>query len=182
MTKLVRLLLFALPLLLSLTSLLPLPCNAFSADRPTDRRLLVLVDDLAIRSSHSRFFSSLQARGYDLDFRHADDPGLALRRYGQYLYDGLILFSPSVQRKYLLPSLICLQVLAIVFLRCRYANRPLSGGTAKNRPSAVDFGRQRPIEGEKGKKKKKRKRRKKRGEDTVLARALSPPSPVRRRR
>ncbi|RWW47854.1 hypothetical protein BHE74_00046123 [Ensete ventricosum] len=99
MTKLVRLLLFALPLLLSLTSLLPLPCNAFSADRPTDRRLLVLVDDLAIRSSHSRFFSSLQARGYDLDFRHADDPGLALRRYGQYLYDGLILFSPSVQRK-----------------------------------------------------------------------------------
>ncbi|THU47730.1 hypothetical protein C4D60_Mb09t18710 [Musa balbisiana] len=98
MAKLALLLLFALPLLLSLTSLLPLPCNAFSVDRPTDRRLLVLVDDLAIRSSHSRFFSSLQARGYDLDLRHADDPGLALRRYGQYLYDGLILFSPSVQR------------------------------------------------------------------------------------
>ncbi|RZS14848.1 hypothetical protein BHM03_00046597 [Ensete ventricosum] len=53
---------------------------------------------------------------------------------------------------------------------CRYVDRPLSGSSAKNRPSAVDFGRRRSIEGEfnrrcsieqeKGKK-KKRKRRKK---------------------
>ncbi|RRT32893.1 hypothetical protein B296_00058438, partial [Ensete ventricosum] len=58
-------------------------------------------------------------------------------------------------------------------------DRRLPGGTAKNRPSAVDFGRQQPIEGEidcrqsiegeigsiegeKGKKKKRKKRKKKR--------------------
>ncbi|RRT50743.1 hypothetical protein B296_00029242 [Ensete ventricosum] len=68
------------------------------------------------------------------------------------------------------------------FKGCRYADRPLPGGSTKIRSSAVDFGRWRPIEGEinyrrpiegeidrrrsvereKGKKKKKRKRRKKR--------------------
>ncbi|RWW31259.1 hypothetical protein GW17_00004123 [Ensete ventricosum] len=66
----------------------------------------------------------------------------------------------------------------------RYADRPLLDGTAKNRPSAVDFGGRRPTEGEstvgsrlreigeKGKKKKKRKRR--RGEETKPL--LSPPT------
>ncbi|KAF2283602.1 hypothetical protein GH714_012154 [Hevea brasiliensis] len=41
---------------------------------------------------------SLKSRGFDLDFKLADDPKLALQRYGQYLYDGLVLFSPSVER------------------------------------------------------------------------------------
>ncbi|RWW18566.1 hypothetical protein GW17_00017446 [Ensete ventricosum] len=68
-----------------LASILYLPCDAFSADRLTDRRLLVLVDDLALRYSHSRFFSSLRSRGYELDFNLADYPSLALRRYGQFL-------------------------------------------------------------------------------------------------
>ncbi|RZR76435.1 hypothetical protein BHM03_00001183 [Ensete ventricosum] len=44
---------------------------------------------------------------------------------------------------------------------CRYADRPLPGGSTKNRPSAVDFDRQRLIEREKGRKKKKRKKKKK---------------------
>jgi hypothetical protein len=68
------------------------------------RRLLVLLDDLAVRSSHSAFFGSLQARGFDLDFRLADDPKLSLHRYGQYLYDGLVLFAPSTTRECYLPS------------------------------------------------------------------------------
>ncbi|RWW02418.1 hypothetical protein GW17_00034495 [Ensete ventricosum] len=77
---------------------------------------------------------------------------------------------------------------------CRNADRPLPGGTAKNRPSTVDFNRRRPIEGEidrqrliegEGKKKKKRKRRKKekrRKEIIPSARALSPPVRYRRPR
>ncbi|MGL7671723.1 hypothetical protein, partial [Salmonella sp. NW850] len=56
----------------------------------------MLVDDLAIKSSHSIFFKTLTDRGFDLDFKLAHDPKLALQRYGQYLYDGLILFAPSV--------------------------------------------------------------------------------------
>ncbi|CAN6448027.1 unnamed protein product [Victoria cruziana] len=87
-------------LMLVLVSLHPLvpSVSSFSPDSPTDRRVLVLVDDFAIRSSHSLFFNSLSSRGFNLEFRLADDPKLALQRYGQYLYDDLILFSPSAQR------------------------------------------------------------------------------------
>ncbi|KAM3213240.1 hypothetical protein ACQJBY_065941 [Aegilops geniculata] len=69
-----------------------------SGEGPRGRKLLVLVDDLAVRSSHSAFFGSLQAHGLDLEFRLADDPKLSLHRYGQYLYDGLVLFAPSTPR------------------------------------------------------------------------------------
>ncbi|XP_068660321.1 dolichyl-diphosphooligosaccharide--protein glycosyltransferase 48 kDa subunit-like isoform X2 [Aristolochia californica] len=82
---------------LTLMSLLPLLCNSFSSENPSDQRILVLLEDFAIKSSHSLFFNSLKARGLDLDFKLADDPKLALKRYGQYLYDGLILFSPSTK-------------------------------------------------------------------------------------
>ncbi|KAF5182453.1 Dolichyl-diphosphooligosaccharide--protein glycosyltransferase subunit [Thalictrum thalictroides] len=78
--------------------LLPLLCQSFSTANPTDKRILVLLDDLAIKSSHSIFFKSLQQRGFKLDFKLADDPKISLHRYGQYLYDGLILFSPSINK------------------------------------------------------------------------------------
>ncbi|KAA8547312.1 hypothetical protein F0562_003824 [Nyssa sinensis] len=79
-------------------SLLPVLCLSFSPENPTDRRVLVLLDDLDLKSSHSIFFKSLQARGFELDFKLADDPKITLQRYGQYLYDGLILFSPMTER------------------------------------------------------------------------------------
>ncbi|KAL5169180.1 Dolichyl-diphosphooligosaccharide--protein glycosyltransferase subunit [Glycine soja] len=79
-------------------SLIPLLCTSFSPERPSDRRVLVLLDDFAIKSSHSLFFNSLKSRGFDLQFHLADDPKIALQRYGQYLYDALILFSPTIER------------------------------------------------------------------------------------
>ncbi|KAL4319002.1 hypothetical protein GQ457_18G015610 [Hibiscus cannabinus] len=82
----------------SILILLPFLCNSFSPDNPTDRRVLVLLDDFAIKSSHSSYFNSLKSRGFDLDFKLADDPKIALQRYGQYLYDALILFCPSIER------------------------------------------------------------------------------------
>lgn len=81
---------------LSILFLFPILSLGFSPESPTDRHILVLVDDLAIKSSHSIFFKTLTDRGFDLDFKLAHDPKLALQRYGQYLYDGLILFAPSV--------------------------------------------------------------------------------------
>ncbi|KAJ7967356.1 Dolichyl-diphosphooligosaccharide--protein glycosyltransferase 48 kDa subunit [Quillaja saponaria] len=83
---------------LTLIPLLPFLCSSFSAENPTDRRILVLLDDFAIKSSHSLYFKSLQSRGFDLEFKLADDPKIGLHRYGQYLYDGLILFSPTIER------------------------------------------------------------------------------------
>ncbi|XWS39833.1 hypothetical protein CRYUN_Cryun18bG0088400 [Craigia yunnanensis] len=82
----------------SISILLPFLCNSFSPETPTDRRVLVLLDDFAIKSSHSLYFNSLKSRGFDLDFKLADDPKIALQRYGQYLYDALILFCPSIDR------------------------------------------------------------------------------------
>ncbi|XWS45370.1 hypothetical protein CRYUN_Cryun15aG0131000 [Craigia yunnanensis] len=67
-------------------------------ETPTDRRVLVLLDDFSLKSSHSIFFNSVKSRGFNLEFKLADDPTLSLQRYGQYLYDALILFSPSTER------------------------------------------------------------------------------------
>lgn len=71
--------------------------HAFNPEDPTDRRILVILDDISVKSSHSIFFSNLQSRGYNLDFKLSDDRKIALQRYGHYLYDGLILFSPSAE-------------------------------------------------------------------------------------
>ncbi|OVA18652.1 Dolichyl-diphosphooligosaccharide--protein glycosyltransferase subunit WBP1 [Macleaya cordata] len=87
-----------LSIFLTFISLLPLLCYSFSPENPTDRKILVLLDNAAIKSSHSIFFKSLQTRGFKLDFKLADDPNLTLQRYGRYLYDALILFSPSTKR------------------------------------------------------------------------------------
>ncbi|GFP84430.1 dolichyl-diphosphooligosaccharide--protein glycosyltransferase 48 kDa subunit [Phtheirospermum japonicum] len=81
-----------------LISVLPLHTLSFSPDRPTDRQILVLLDDLSLKSSHSIFFATLQSRDFNLDFKLADDPSIAVKRYGQYLYDGIILFTPSADR------------------------------------------------------------------------------------
>ncbi|GAV88321.1 LOW QUALITY PROTEIN: DDOST_48kD domain-containing protein, partial [Cephalotus follicularis] len=85
-------------LFLIFISVLPFLSLSFSAESPKERRVLVLLDDLAIKSSHSLFFDSLKSRRFLLHFRLADDPEISLRRYGQHLYDALILFCPSVQR------------------------------------------------------------------------------------
>ncbi|KAI3777826.1 hypothetical protein L1987_47629 [Smallanthus sonchifolius] len=62
--------------------------HSFSIENPTDRRILVLLDDLSLKFSYSIFFNSLQARGFELDFKLSDDLKIALQRYDQHLYDG----------------------------------------------------------------------------------------------
>uniref|UniRef100_A0A8C6H4L8 Dolichyl-diphosphooligosaccharide--protein glycosyltransferase 48 kDa subunit n=1 Tax=Mus spicilegus TaxID=10103 RepID=A0A8C6H4L8_MUSSI len=60
-------------------------------------RTLVLLDNLNVRDTHSLFFRSLKDRGFELTFKTADDPSLSLIKYGEFLYDNLIIFSPSVE-------------------------------------------------------------------------------------
>lgn len=88
-------------LFLAAVPLLAVLCAAFTEESPTDRRVLVLLDDLAIKSSHSIFFKSLETRGFDLDYKLAADPKLALQRYGKYLYDAVVLFAPTTDRKWM---------------------------------------------------------------------------------
>ncbi|CAL1605336.1 unnamed protein product [Knipowitschia caucasica] len=62
-----------------------------------DGKTLVLLDNLNTRDTHSIFFRSLADRGFDLSFKTADDPSLSLIKYGQFLYDHLVIFAPSVE-------------------------------------------------------------------------------------
>jgi len=58
------------------------------------KRGLVVLDDLQIRNTHSLFFSTLEQQGNQLTYYEASNPKLELSRYGEYLYDFLILFAP----------------------------------------------------------------------------------------
>lgn len=42
-------------------------------------------------------YCDITDRGFELTFKTADDSSLALVKYGEFLYDNLILFSPSVE-------------------------------------------------------------------------------------
>lgn len=42
-------------------------------------------------------YCTITDRGFELTFKTADDSSLALVKYGEFLYDNLILFSPSVE-------------------------------------------------------------------------------------
>ena len=76
--------------------LLALLC-AVQCKPSTPKKTLVLLENLYIRDTHSIFFDDLKARGYQLTFKLADDPNLALSKYGEYLYDHLVIFAPSVE-------------------------------------------------------------------------------------
>ena len=58
---------------------------------------LVLIDNAGAKETHSIFFGTLKDKGFQLVFKTADDPGLALTKHGEYLYENLIIFSPSVE-------------------------------------------------------------------------------------
>jgi len=58
---------------------------------------LVLLDDNEYKNTHSIFFHSLQERGHQLVFKHVYDEDNTLDKFGEYLYDNLVLFAPSAQ-------------------------------------------------------------------------------------
>jgi len=62
-----------------------------------DPKVLVLLENLSIIETHSIFFSQVEQQGFSLDFKAADDPTIALKSYGEYLYNHLIIFAPSAE-------------------------------------------------------------------------------------
>eukprot|EP01100_Stratorugosa_tubuloviscum_P001775 TRINITY_DN139_c7_g1_i1.p1 TRINITY_DN139_c7_g1~~TRINITY_DN139_c7_g1_i1.p1 ORF type:complete len:437 (-),score=212.28 TRINITY_DN139_c7_g1_i1:171-1481(-) len=61
------------------------------------KRVLALLEDYAIKTSHSRFFSTLEDSGLEIHYALASDSAVRLSKYGEYFYDHLILFAPSVE-------------------------------------------------------------------------------------
>ncbi|EGD75293.1 oligosaccharyltransferase OST48 [Salpingoeca rosetta] len=76
-------------------SVLLLGCMAFSASA---QRTLVLLDSASTRETHSHFFSRLSDAGLSLKYVQADSASLNLHRYGERLFDNVIVFSPSVEQ------------------------------------------------------------------------------------
>ena len=77
-----------------------LTIGALSSRQPTTgngKRVLALVDSLSTKETHSLFFKGLVKDGFTITFKVADDPTIQLKKYGAYLFDHLILFSPSVE-------------------------------------------------------------------------------------
>ncbi|CAF1434380.1 unnamed protein product [Rotaria sp. Silwood1] len=63
----------------------------------SSKRVLVLLDNLAIRETHSFYFKQLKDRGFDLTFKSSDDSNLQIVKYGEYIYDHIILFAPATK-------------------------------------------------------------------------------------
>ena len=51
--------------------------------------MLVLLDNLAIKESHSTFFKILSDQGFSLTYKTADDPSIVLKKYGAFLFNTL---------------------------------------------------------------------------------------------
>ncbi|CAG0886332.1 unnamed protein product [Darwinula stevensoni] len=71
-------------------------------DEQPNNRILVLLDSLVTKETHSMFFKSLVEGKdgrlpYTLTFKMADEQNLHLSKYGNYLYDHVILFCPNVE-------------------------------------------------------------------------------------
>ncbi|KYQ88802.1 dolichyl-diphosphooligosaccharide-protein glycotransferase [Tieghemostelium lacteum] len=56
------------------------------------KRVLVLLDEEQVKSTHSDFFDGLTKKGYELDFQKTDSK-VQLQKYEDFLYDHLIILS-----------------------------------------------------------------------------------------
>jgi oligosaccharyltransferase complex subunit beta len=70
---------------------------ALASTAPTKNRVLVLLESPALKQTHSIFLKSLEDRGFQVTLKRADDANLALIKFGEFVYDHLIIFAPGVQ-------------------------------------------------------------------------------------
>jgi oligosaccharyltransferase complex subunit beta len=88
--------LIATILLLTITFFISLTNSTGIQTDGQGKRVLALLDSFGLRETHSTFFKSLKDRGFQVNFKTADDSDLTLSKYNEYLYDHVILFCPNV--------------------------------------------------------------------------------------
>ena len=92
-----------LPLLLLLLLLAAqqATCSSFNASRSHHRgRVLALLPHPSQRFSRfSHLFSSIEGRGYEVVAKSADDPGLRLREWDQWLWDKVVVIPEEKGKK-----------------------------------------------------------------------------------
>jgi len=59
------------------------------------KRTLVLLDNMPSKQLYTSFWTSLASAGYELDFKTPSSPAWNLKKYGEYLYDNVVIFAPK---------------------------------------------------------------------------------------
>ena len=70
---------------------------AAAAKTPAKKRILVILENEELKTTHALFFDDLKAKGFTVTFRFEKDKGVALEKWGEYQYDNLILFTPTAR-------------------------------------------------------------------------------------
>jgi oligosaccharyltransferase complex subunit beta len=81
----------------SAACLLAVTVGAATEQVDAQHKVLVILEDLAVQHTHSQYWQSLRAAGFDLAFRAADDSSLNLQHYDDYLYSGVVVLGSSIQ-------------------------------------------------------------------------------------
>ena len=58
-------------------------------------KVLVLLEDTSLKTTHSSYFGALSSRGYHLKFAAANAADLKIKDWDTYLYDKIILFASN---------------------------------------------------------------------------------------
>ena len=80
--------------LLLLTALACAP-SSHAAIPGVQQKTLVLISDEALASTHSKYLSSLQALGAELDLKLSSDASLQLRDWDSWRYGNVVIMDPS---------------------------------------------------------------------------------------
>lgn len=70
--------------------------SALLSSALADKRVLALLENLAVKETHSAFFRLLTDHGFTLTFKVADDATISLKKYGEHLFDHIVVFAPTV--------------------------------------------------------------------------------------
>ena len=62
----------------------------------SEKKVLVILEDLQVKSTHSILFGHLRQLGYQLEYKAADDKKLQIRDWDSWLYDKIICFAAAV--------------------------------------------------------------------------------------
>lgn len=62
------------------------------------QKTLVLLDSMSTKDTHSIFFSKLEGAGLHLKYSMADASSLSLEKFGERLFDNVLVFAPTVSQ------------------------------------------------------------------------------------
>jgi len=74
-----------------------LAVTILAAVTAAEKRVLALLESLAVKETHSIYFKMMTDQGFTITYKVADDSSLALKKYGEFLFDHIIVFAPTVE-------------------------------------------------------------------------------------